>query len=196
MNVESAGRQRLQCNEREVLLCCDSDEHSSCWGKRSVDFVGILLPCAFWHLTAQRALELEMMLLPLARRRWLPCHTAYAGRHKSYSVNKAPPHSATSHSFCVLIFPINTVLSSSIFTLPTSHFSFVCLLLIISVWVFLLPFSSSEVLVNRKVVSVRSSFLLFLVPLHVLLICEVFSFSFFFSHYLKHHPHFHLTLQL
>lgn len=79
-----------------------------CWYSAAVRFLA-------GHLTVQRALELEMMLLPLARRRWLPCHTAYAGPHKSYSVNKdPPPHSSTSHSFCVLIFPINIVLSFSI----------------------------------------------------------------------------------
>lgn len=73
------------------------------------------------HLTAQWALELEMMLPPPARRRWLPCHTADAGCHKSYGVNKDPPRFTTSHSFCVLVLFINTVLFLSIFTLLPSH---------------------------------------------------------------------------
>lgn len=139
--LESAGRQRLQCNEREALSVLWLRWTQRLLGKRSVDFVGILQPCAFLagHLTAQRALELEMMLLPPARRRRLPCHTAYAGRYKSYSVNKDPPRSTTSHSFCVLYFFVNAALSFSIFTLLPSHFSLLCLHLTISFIVFSFP---------------------------------------------------------
>lgn len=141
------GRQRPQCDGREAFLCRDSDEHRSCWGKGQWILLVFCARALFLagHLTAQRALKLEMMLLPPARRRWLPCHTAYAGRHKSWSVNKDLPRSTTSHSSCVLIF-VNAVLSLSILTLLSSHFSFLCLLLTISLWLFLFPLRLSPVM--------------------------------------------------
>lgn len=94
----SVTRERPFCAVTQMNTAVVGEKVSGfCWYSAAVRFLA-------GHLTAQRALELEMMLLPPARRRWLPCHTAYAGRHKSYSVNKDPPRSTTSHSFCVLIF--------------------------------------------------------------------------------------------
>ena len=145
----SVTRERPFCAVTQMNTAVVGEKVSGfCWYSAAVRFLA-------GHLTAQRALELEMMLLPPARRRWLPCHTAYAGRHKSYSVNKDPPRSTTSHSFCVLIFFVNAVLSHSLFPLPPSHFSFLCLLLTISFWLFLFPssfffFFSSDVVVNKK----------------------------------------------
>lgn len=93
----SVKRERPFCAATQMNTAAVGEKVSGfCWYSAAVHFLA-------GHLTAQRALELEMMLLPPARRRWLPCHTAYAGRHKSYSVNKDPPRSTTSHSFCVLI---------------------------------------------------------------------------------------------
>lgn len=137
----SAGRQGPQCNEGEVFLRCDSDEHSSCWEKVSgFCWYSAAVHFLAGHLTAQWALKLEMMLLPLARRRRLPCHPAYAGRHKSYSVNKDPPHSTTAHSSRVLIFPVNVIPFSVVLLRP----------LIFLVCVSLSRFFSSETVVNTK----------------------------------------------
>lgn len=99
-------RQRHHCDEREAFLCAVTQMNTVVVGEkvRGFSWYSAAVHVLAGHLTAQRALELEMMLLPPARRRWLPCHAAYAGRHKSCSVNKDPPCTTTSHSFCVLIF--------------------------------------------------------------------------------------------
>lgn len=77
----------------------DSDEHGVVGEKvRGFSWYSAAVRALAGHLAAQRALELEMMLLPPARRRWLPCHAAYAGCHKSCRVNKEPPRTSTSLS--------------------------------------------------------------------------------------------------
>lgn len=145
----SAGRQRLQCNEREAFLCCDSDEHSSCWGKvRGFCWYSAAVCFLAGHLTAQRALEREMMLLPPARRRRLPCHTAYAGRHKSYSVNKDLLRSTTSHSSVSLFKEKKKKSGFSPFSFFLAFIFLFCVYPSLS----LSGFFTSDGVVNKKVV--------------------------------------------
>lgn len=146
----SVTRGRSSCAVTQMNTAVVGEKVSGfCWYSVAVHFLA-------GHLTAQWALKLEMMLVPLARRRWLPCHPAYAGRHKSYGVNKDPPHSTTARSSCVLIFPVNTI--------PFSFIRPLIFLVCVSVWVFLQWNSGKQKGGSSRTSTAFLILLLFLVP--------------------------------